>query len=604
MGKRGLIRLVLAQMFLSCSVFGSLNDGLIFALDFSDKENVADAVTRYNASPFVPTRVRSVDSEAPVKFIDENVPVPYWSQNAAKKRTCLLFNQPTKKEDSTTYFSEQSIQYGAALNAKYCTVYVRFRWDGAKSPSAVNLGQNNFIALNGYNYSGNAGWAIGLFREYQTEFKQATPLVSVGKTNFYPDKDDENFRIPSGTWCDMAIVFKEDETKSKTIVTIYLCKSNNSKSFGTISSTAKTLSKTITLDNAKKFHIGTENAKNSDAWTANVSGSSKHKNSFRGAIADFKVWNRAMDANEIEMLLREQEAQKWAIGAANASAGEFNPEATSKLFDPAVDSWTNFPSCLENKGDSVTISSAWPQSDVDLTQVLRIDPILPEDVASCPVSIKVNGGVAVQADLKLEREILIPSALVKRNDDGKLILEIQKEFDGGSLGFDALSLSGAFSLGTVDNKNDEFAPPSSAPKNYIAGSGDASLLRNALGHKASETSNGENTSNYSNVMVTAYVPAKLIAKGARFSAWINCGVEKQMVALYANGKKVATWIGNGSGTAERFTHLFESGDLEAGYTTFELRNESIINGDITERWATFDRLSFEELNRGIIIILR
>jgi hypothetical protein len=252
----------------------------------------------------------------------------------------------------------------------------------------------------------------------------------------------------------------------------------------------------------------------------------------------------------------------------------------------------------------VTISSAWPLSDVNRTQVLRIEPILPEDVDSCPVSIRVNGVAAAEADLKLEREILIPSALVKRNDDGKFVLEIQKEFDGGSLGFDALSLSGAFSLGTVDTKNDEFAPPSSAPKNYIAGSGDASLLRNGLGHKASATSNGGNISAYSNVTVTTYIPVRLIAKGARFSAWINCGEEKQTVALFVNGTKAATWTGNGSGHAERFTRLFEPTELQGGYTVFELRNESIINGDITERWATFDSLSFEERERGLLIILR
>jgi hypothetical protein len=357
------------------------------------------------------------------------------------------------------------------------------------------------------------------------------------------------------------------------------------------------------LNSGRNFHIGTENAKKSDAWTANASGS-KHKNSFRGAIADFKVWNRAMDANEIEMLLRGQEALKWTIGAANASAGEFNPEATGDLFDPAADSWTNFPSRLVNKGDSVTISSAWPLSDVSRTQVLRIEPILPEDVDSCPVSIRVNGAAAAEADLKREREILIPSAVVDRNDEGKLVLEIQKAFEGGSLGFDAVSLSGAFGIGTVGNGNVEFATPSSVPENYIAGSGDASLLRNGLGHKASATSNGGNVSAYSNVTVTAYVPAKLIAKGARFSAWINCGVEKQTVALFVNGTKAATWTGDGSGHTERFTRLFEPTELQGGYTTFELRNESIINGNITQRWATVDSLSFEERERGLLIILR
>ncbi|MBO5931978.1 MAG: hypothetical protein J6Q70_07085, partial [Clostridia bacterium] len=133
-------------IFTALSVFaGGVNDGLVFSLDFSagdtngdgdaDKEEIVDAMTRFAATPRIPSHVRTISGTAaddvyvPISIQTMDVTSPY--RNTTSSRPCLYFSQKATSIDGVNYRSAQSVQYDACPVTGACTIFTRFKLDGA-----------------------------------------------------------------------------------------------------------------------------------------------------------------------------------------------------------------------------------------------------------------------------------------------------------------------------------------------------------------------------------------------------------------------------------------------------------------------------------------
>ena len=596
-------------IFTALSVFaGGVNDGLVFSLDFSagdtngdgdaDKEEIVDAMTRFAATPRIPSRVRTIsgtaadDAYVPISIQTMDVTSPY--RNTTSSRPCLYFSQKTASINGVNQRSAQSVQYDACPVTGACTVFTRFKWDGA-----VAKGQpNHFIALNGYDYSNDKGWGLMLYRQYSSSTTDAWPAIMIGKiSKKTPDLQDSDFKIVAGGWYDLICTMAPKDSSS-TLVSFYLCKagSNNSPVYSAQIEVAKKL----TVNESNTFHLGCELKATSSAWIASTSETNYKKaaNAFKGSIADFKIWNRVLSESEVKVLLDGADGQMWTIGACNNSADELNSQTTKNTFNTDSDSWADFPSSLDANRNEITISTPLTADQEDLPYILSIDSILSGDTAeSTPVDILANNKKVKEIDLaaKTHHEIRIPRYFVRNTTDGRLSITIRRATENGTIKFDALSLAGSFQIGKIDDNNKEFTPSNEMRLLGVAGDKNNKHFVDALWYTRTSETDGTNKSQYRNAYVVAYISEETARAPALFQTSINCGSASKThtIGFFVNGERKATWIGSGVDQYEQFSYAFEPNELPTGFVTFTFTDESNLPNISGNQWAYIDYLRFD-----------
>ena len=368
----------------------ALNDGLVFDLDLSkgdtiangraDESEISDSMTVSAAKPFAVGKIQYFENDesfVPVSVKNLDVVNPWFGFNSeTNSLPCLYFPQPLKIEDNKTYGSGQYVNFSGIPVNSNCSIYVRFKWDG----NVDNTAHNCFIAMNGYAWSNDRGWGVGL-HTIANNPSRAKLMAMVGQKSHAAGIDSANgFDVEADRWYDAIYAFKSLENGGCE-VKMWLCKDYGRCGLVTTSNEVSLPSGGITNSvSTYGFWLGGENSviDKLSSWTE--IGRNRMKNVFRGAIADVKVWNRVLDDREADLVFSGFTGEKWSIGAANGSNDEFAETAKSSVFKVDADKWSEFPKALDSSCMEVTISYPLRETEVRMPQVLTVIPVIPDEL--------------------------------------------------------------------------------------------------------------------------------------------------------------------------------------------------------------------------------
>ena len=602
----------------------ALNDGMVFSLDLSkgdangngraDASEISDRMTVSAATPLKVSKIQYFENDAdfsPITISNMDVVNPWFGFNSeTNSLPCLYFPQSVKTgENGTVLGSGQYVNFSGVPVNSSCSVYLRFKWDG----NIDNTAHNCFIAMNGYAWSSNQGWGVGLYTRLNYP-DQAKLMVMVGKATHNKGIGTEDFNIKAGQWYDVIYTFS-DLGEGKCEAKMWLCKDYGR--CGLVTSTNVCLDASVANPvGSYGFWFGGENLSSTSGFSSWTDMSSnKAKNVFRGAIADVKIWNRVLDAKEVDLVFSGFTGEKWSIGAANGSNAEFAKTAARSVYKVDVDKWTDFPGSLDSSCNEVTVSYPLREREVRLPQVLTVVPVLSDGLmVSCPVEISVNGTVAGSMDLAKATQFRIKKRFVLRDVEGRMNVKIRRLTSNETLGLDALSLSGSFRIGDRDNKNSEFTSTRNMGQLFIIGDGNDKHFVDALWHNKGSAvdADGSNTAAYSNACIRAWLPAEAARAPMTFRACINCRANTETeavrtIAFYVNGVRKALWVGDGKDAMQEFSYTFEANEIPAGFVDFMLSDETVIP-DLTvkNRWAYIDYVQLDAVGfpNGTVFLLR
>ena len=597
------------------------NDGLVFDLDLSagdvngngraEANEVRDRMSVSAAVPVTAAEVRCMETGGEVHTVAMptlDVYDPWFGLSSATNGIpCLYFPQTVTTIDGAVKCSAEYVKFAKPPVTSSCTVHLRFRWDG----NTIAASHNCFIAMNGYYWGGDRGWGVGLY-EYANNANEADMLVMIGTSSANTKDKNTSIKVHSGRWYDAVYVLdKVGDTGCR--VTMYLCEESGYRS--TVKTYSQTFDKGINLTpvDSYGFWIGGENRTHYDDWPSTTANAVA--NVFRGAIADVRVWNRALDADEVNAVFSGSSGERWNIGAANGSCDEFGAESVPDVFNVDAHSWAEFPRSLTASRAELAVSAPLKEGEERMPQVLTFVPVLSDKTKdSCPVEISVNGRVAGTLDLAAKTQFLIKRRFVRRDASGRLNVKIRRLTTEGTLGIDALSMSGSFLIGVKNDKNSEFTSTRYTGQLFVVGDGTDKHFVDALWHNAA-AGDGHNTSSYSNVCIQAYLPVEAVRAPVTFHVRMNCRGKPdsngdqpvRTVALYVNGARKTSWTGDGSGTMQDFSFDFASGEIPSGFVQFMLSDETFMPGmSSANRWAYIDYVQLEAVGfpDGTVFILR
>ena len=368
---------------------------------------------------------------------------------------------------------------GAAPQGAVQTFYLRFRWDGetpAETSSPVYVMQSG-NAANGWSEKG-----IAINFDNITGRGTATTNAVVGyKASDSSDKFS-NLSFMAGEWNDLFVTFAQNAENTKCTVTATLCKTPSKKDAAgfnppTLSSQSVTVSRSIVFDTANLTLGGYHDS----------SSSANPTRAFRGLIADFMVWDRALtDAEKIEVMAGQHGA-KWRIGAINGSADEFTDTDPADVYEPQSMPWRRMRKTLDASHPSLALKSPLAAYEAGKPMILHVDPIFSGTGTSVPVSVAVNGAVIGSFDLAERHNFIIEKRMLQRDGDGNVTVTLTRTETTGSVAIDAITLSGSWQIADDDGDSDGMLNQTYSPSHAFAGDTDVKHFTSAMSVGASHT---------------------------------------------------------------------------------------------------------------------
>jgi hypothetical protein len=448
---------------------------------------------------------------------------PYYPYTT-NTQNVLHFYQDEKSETASVRSSV--VIPGAAPNGPVQTFYVRFRWDGWAPGSSSNYKPAYMFQ------SGNAanGW-----QEQGVSFcineKSGKPVLDI-RGNKQNSGSTIGLEISEGEWNDAFITFTQNNDNTAYTATVTLCKpvaSGSDFSPPSLQSNSVTHSLPL-LFNSSNLTIGGYY----DSSTS--SGSSR---SFRGLIADFMIWDRALTDNEKIEVMAGQHGAKWRIGAINGSADEFTDDDPVAVYEPQTMPWRQMRKTLDASHPTLTLKSPLATFETGKAMILHVDPIFTGTPTSVPITVSVNGAAVDSFDLAETRNFIIPRGKWQRDGSGNVTVALTRTETTGSVAIDALTLSGSWQItdddeGSNGMLNERYAPP-------YAFAGDSNVK-----HFTSSISVGANHTNYTfGVWVPAGIDERCSWKFMTRTTSLNNNTDLQdeVHELRVNGTTVATHTG-------------------------------------------------------------
>ena len=473
---------------------------------------------------------------------------PYYP-STTNTQNVLHFYQDQKSDTASVRSS--IVIPGAAPQGPVQTFYLRFRWDGetpASTYSPVYVMQ-----------SGNAanGWSEkGLAINFDSITGRGTATTNA-VISYRASNDGSRFNnlsITAGEWNDLFVTFAQNAGNTACTITASLCNTPTMKDATgfnppSLNSQSATVNKSIVFD-TDNLTLGGYHDSSSSATPSR---------SFRGLIADFMVWDRALTNEEKIEVMAGQHGAKWRIGAINGSADEFTDTDPAAVFEPQTMPWRQMRKTLDASNPTLTLKSPLATYETGKAMILHIDPLFTGTPASVPVTVSVNGNVVGSFDLVEKRNFIIERGNWQRDGSGNVTITITRTETTGSVAIDALSLSGSWQITADDGGSNGMLRETYAPSNAFAGDNDVKHFTSSLSIGASHT----------NYTFGVWVPAGMGAEcGWKFRTKTTGTVSDpnsldEQHTVYVNGTAVGAHEGS-FGTNEAFSLDIPAGTLHDG----------------------------------------
>lgn len=344
-------------------------------------------------------------------------------------------------------------------------------------------------------------------------------------------------QVTAGVWTDVFGTFAQNADNTQYTVTLSVCPTPAS---GKPDLTTQTLtpSKALALSfNSGNLTLGGYHDSAASASTTR---------SFRGVIADFMIWERALTEEEKYEVMAGRHGAKWTVGAVNGSADEFNDGANASVavadpYLPESQPWNRMRKTLDAAHPTLTLLSPLSAAEAGKPMILTVTPLLSGTAATCPLRVSVNGETVGTAHLVsgVPSNVLIPKTRWTRDADGHVTVALTRTETTGTVAIDALALSGSWQSASANGGTDGMTSEKTAARYAFAGDSDQS-------HFTSSASLGNSSTNYT---FGVWVPAGAGAKcGWRFSTKTTGNVDNTVQlaerhALLVNGETVAEHTG-------------------------------------------------------------
>ena len=472
---------------------------------------------------------------------------PYYPYTT-NTQTVLHFYQDQKS--ATASVRSSVVIPGAAPQGAVQTFYLRFRWDGETPATTYSP---VYVMQSGNAANGWSGKGIAIYFDNITGRGTATTNAVVGyKASDSSDKFS-NLSFTAGEWNDLFVTFAQNAENTKCTVTATLCKTPSKKDAGfnppTLSSQSVTVSRSIVFDTANLtlggYHDGNASANPS--------------RSFRGLIADFMIWDRALTDKEKIEVMAGQHGSKWTIGAANGSADEFTDDNPAEVFEPLSMEWKQMRKTLDASHPTLTLKSPLATYETGKAMILHVDPLMTGTVASVPVSVFVNGTEIGSFDLAETHNFIIAKQKWQRDANGNVTVALTRTETTGSVAIDAITLSGSWQITPDNGLADGMLGQQYASSHSFAGDANVKHFPMSMSVGASHT----------NYTFGVWVPAGMAEKvGWRFRTKTSDPVSaatalSEQHTVYVNGVAVGAHEGK-FGTYESFSWEIPAGTLHDG----------------------------------------
>lgn len=480
---------------------------------------------------------------------------PYYPYTT-NTQTVLHFYQDSKGADKGSVNSGVVIP-GAAPNSLVQTYYLRFRWDGV-APAGTATGSTAvpvYILQSGQSSNGNNlnnGVAIALsdikVNGTTTNAVLACRIGASG-TSRYPQMTDTT--ISAGKWVDAFVTFEANADNTGFTTTYTVCTPSPT---GTNFNPPQLKKQTVANNGGLSFDSSNlslglyHDSANTRATTR----------CFRGLIADFMIWERALTDKEKIEIMAGQHGSKWTIGAANGSADEFTDDNPAEVFEPLSMEWKRMRKTLDASHPTLTLKSPLAAYETGKAMILHVDPLMTGTEASVPVSVSVNGTDVGSFDLAETHNFIIAKRQWQR-ENGNVTVALTRTETTGSVAIDAITLSGSWQITPDNGVADGMLGQQYASSHSFAGDANVKHFPMSMSVGASHT----------NYTFGVWVPAGMAEKvGWRFRTKTSEPVSaatalSEQHTVYVNGVAVGAHEGK-FGTYESFSWEIPAGTLHDG----------------------------------------
>ena len=473
---------------------------------------------------------------------------PYYP-STTNTQNVLHFYQDQKSDTASVRSS--IVIPGAAPQGAVQTFYLRFRWDGetpASTYSPVYVMQSG-NAANGWS---EKGLAINFDSITGRGTATTNAVISYRASN--DGSKFNNLSIKAGEWNDLFVTFAQNAGNTACTITASLCNTPTMKDATgfnppSLSSQSATVNKSIVFD-TDNLTLGGYHDSNASATPSR---------SFRGLIADFMVWDRALTDNEKIEVMAGQHGAKWRIGAINGSADEFTDTDPAAVFEPQSMPWRQMRKTLDASHPSLSIKSPLETYEAGKAMILHVDPLLTGTGATVPVSVSVNGTAIGSFDLAQTRNFLIERQNWQRDGSGNVTVTLTRTETTGSVAIDALTLSGSWQITDDNGGSNGMLRETYAASHAFAGDTNVTHFSSSLSVGAAHT----------NYTFGVWVPAGMAEKvGWKFRTKTTGTVNApntlaERHTVYVNGVAVGAHDGT-FGTNESFSCDIPEGILHDG----------------------------------------
>lgn len=481
---------------------------------------------------------------------------PYYPYTT-NTQTVLHFYQDFKGADKGSVNSGVVIP-DAAPNSLVQTYYLRFRWDGV-APAGTATGSTAvpvYILQSGQSSNGNNlnnGVAIALsdikVNGTTTNAVLACRIGASG-TSRYPQMTDTT--ISAGKWVDAFVTFEANADNTGFTTTYTVCTPSPT---GTNFNPPQLKKQTVANNGGLSFDSSNlslglyHDSANTRATTR----------CFRGLIADFMIWERALTDKEKIEIMAGQHGSKWTIGAANGSADEFTDDNPAEVFEPLSMEWKRMRKTLDASHPTLTLKSPLAAYETGKAMILHVDPLMTGTGASVPVSVSVNGAEIGSFDLAETHNFIIAKQKWQRDTNGNVTVALTRTETTGSVAIDAITLSGSWQITPDNGVADGMLGQQYASSHSFAGDANVKHFPMSMSVGASHT----------NYTFGVWVPAGMAEKvGWRFRTKTSDPVSaatalSEQHTVYVNGVAVGAHEGK-FGTYESFSWEIPAGTLHDG----------------------------------------